>query len=142
MKGQGSWPGAAAKSGVTSTRHASVSLRGADLAPGGCLGHNAVWRDVLRDPDVAADCRSAANNDPAVRGQLSLWLSVKAPWGDSFKSALQATAAGDYSSPDIPVNQASDIADQAVLASGVIDQGLWNAYRKCIADETCLSSES
>src|ERR1700710_506602 len=64
-KGQASWPGAAAKSGVTSTRHASVSLRGADLAPGGCLGHNAVWRDVLRDPDVAADCRSAANNDPA-----------------------------------------------------------------------------
>jgi hypothetical protein len=52
-------------SGVGSTLHALVSLRGANLALGCCLGHDAVWRDVLCDPDVTPNCRSAANNDPA-----------------------------------------------------------------------------
>ena len=85
------------------------------------------------------DC--AANNDPKTRGLLSVSLALSGTWGDSFRSVLQATTGGDYTSPATPVNQASEIADQAVLASGVLDKGHWDAYRKCISDQTCLSSE-
>ena len=83
----------------------------------------------------ALACAKDSVPDPASRTQLSLGLSLTGPWGDSFKSALQGTAGGDFKSPSAPVKEAADIADQAVLASGVLDESLWNVYMKCLAGQ-------
>ncbi len=72
---------------------------------------------------------AATNSDS--RTKLTIALNLSGPWGDSFKGALQATAGGDYKLPAQPAKDAADIADQAVLASGRLDENLWNLFMKC-----------
>jgi len=87
-------------------------------------------------------CAMDLTKDPAQKTQLNVALALSGSWGDSFKSALQSTTGGDFKSPSEPVNRAYAIANQAVLASGDLDQAPWQTYMKCIADQACISSEA
>jgi hypothetical protein len=77
------------------------------------------------------NCALDSAGDSDSRTKLTTALNLSGPWGDSFKGALQTTSGSDYKSPAQPVKEAADIADQAILASGQLDDSLWNLFMKC-----------
>jgi hypothetical protein len=99
---------------------------------------------MVRMDEHGCEIRTSMDSvtDPQSKDKLSAALALNGPWGDSFKSALQTTAGGDYRDPAEPVTQAYEIANQAVLASGALDENLWNIYIRLVRDQACVSSES
>jgi hypothetical protein len=80
--------------------------------------------------DVA--CTRAAVTDNASKIKLEVVLpGLKSSWGESFKSALQTTSGIEKLPPSVPGMRADEIADQAVLAAGQLDEDLWRKYMAC-----------
>ena len=77
-----------------------------------------------------AICAMNAVKDAGSKSSLNQALNLSGPWGDFFKAALQTTSGGDIT-PMQAANQAADIADEAVLASGQLEESLWKVFMKC-----------
>jgi hypothetical protein len=88
---------------------------------------------VIRIKAHAAQVNCALNavSDASSKTRLQIALNMSGPWGDAFNGALQTTSGGDFRSPAQPVKEAADLAEQAVLASGQLDESLWNIFMKC-----------
>jgi len=81
-------------------------------------------------------CAKDAANDQPSKMNLEVGLSQ---WIVLFKSALQTTAGSDDKSPKKPVDQATDIADQALKSTGMLDPPLWDIYMRCKQQREQLS---
>jgi hypothetical protein len=77
------------------------------------------------------NCAKDAANDDDSKAKLDRALNLEGPWGSAFNGALQTTSGSEKASPEQVVKEAADIADQAVLASGELDESLWNLFMKC-----------
>jgi V8-like Glu-specific endopeptidase len=93
------------------------------------IAHVAVNR--FKTHAMQVSCAVDAAADSAAKDTLRMVLNLSGPWGESFKSALQATSGGDFRSPSQPVNQAAAIAAEAVLASGQLNESLWRIFSQC-----------
>jgi hypothetical protein len=76
-------------------------------------------------------CALGAVPDDDSRTRLKAALSLSGPWGDAFHGALQTTPGGESESPEQLAAGAAELADQAVLAAGELDESLWAAFMKC-----------
>jgi hypothetical protein len=112
--------GVAGRSKINAQQKAALAEAVADAAMGAFRNH----KDQM-------DCAMKTTSDADSKTQLARALNLSGPWGDAFLGTLQTTAGGDYKSPEQPVKDAADIADQAVLASGHLDDNLWNTFMKC-----------
>lgn len=101
--------------------------RKADLAEAIADAAMSRFANHLRQVNCALDGAKDVNT----RNILGIVLNLSGPWGDSFKGALQTTSGLDHVSPAEAVNLAADLADQAMLASGELEESLWNAFMKC-----------
>lgn len=86
---------------------------------------------LLRSHREQIDCATSAVGDTESKDQLPRALNLTGPWGDAFTGALQTTSGDTSRSPQQAVQGAADIADQAVLASGHLDDRLWNIFMNC-----------
>jgi hypothetical protein len=115
------------------------AIQGAAGRPKLSAAQKATFAEAVADAGVVAsqshreqtDCAQSAVDDTASKDQFARTLNLTGPWGDAFSGALQTTSGDSSRSPKQAVQDAVDIADQAVLASGHLDDRLWNIYMNC-----------
>lgn len=79
---------------------------------------------------VVCTLKDVSDQKQVTSVHMALGTDERGDWGSSFKSALQSTTANGTSTIK-QVDDAADIADQAVLRAGHIDDSLWNKYMAC-----------
>jgi hypothetical protein len=106
-------------------------LTAAQKAEHACEVANRCMKIIMRHSDQFECTLKGVTDEKAKTGiYTALGSNVNSDWGDAFRGALQATAGTDNSTMQ-QVSDAADIADQAALRGGHIDDATWNKYMAC-----------